>query len=354
MSGDLELSVRRAVRQGASRVGTPPASLGLLALAAIYLLAWAAMARLRSPEAAAALGTSWAYDLLAVALVLDAAVMALRRLPLEIMPEGKLRLVVVRATVARLLVATGYLVVALAFTASLLSRDRFELRVAEGEEFTGAREQFVGRDPPRRMSPGPFTGQFTPEQVGVRFDRAGVVEGPVATLRFTGGRGARVGPRDPVWRGWGRFLTADDAGITLRYEIAAKGGGVLDSAFAKLDLFPAGKTDSIRSSVVPHRIYLELADEVPGAPPAAPALHAAIYRGKLLVAEGEIAPGGELEFEGLVVRFPEARAWVQLGMVRDTGIPLAVIGAVVAAVGWVLGLRRMAQEPSPLVGSAGA
>src|SRR6266508_3005993 len=100
MSARLELAVRGALRGVASRIGTAPVSLSLLALAALYLGAWIAWGRLGTPECAQAL------------------------------------------------VRGGQALIALAFVASLLSRDRLELRVAEGEEFTGAPEQFAGRDPP--------------------------------------------------------------------------------------------------------------------------------------------------------------------------------------------------------------
>jgi len=337
MSARLELAVRGAVRGVASRLGTAPVSLSLLALAALYLGAWIAWGRLGTPEGAHALVTSSAFGALAAALVIDAAVALYRVLPLEITPEGRVHLLAGRGIFAPALVRGGQALIALAFAASLVSRDRLEMRIAEGEQFTGAPEQFAGRDPPRRMSPGPFPITFTVEQVEARFGRDGGVDRARATLNVTGGGREPVGTAWPLWRGWGRFLVAEDAGLALRYELARKSGAVIDSAIAKLDLLPPGKIDGLRMAGAPHRVYVELLAAPVRGPPAVPPLRASVYRGKLLVAQREVAPGGEIEFEGLVLRFPEARGWVALGMVRDPGIPLAVLGTALAALGLALG-----------------
>lgn len=334
MSARLSLAVRGALGAVLSRVGTPPVSLALLALAAAYLAAWA-WARGSSPEAAHALATSFAFEAFAAALAIDAGWGLLRVVPLRVTAEGKVAFTG-RAALGPLLVRAGHLLVALAFAASLLSRDRLELRVAVGEEFSGAPGQFVERDPPRRMSPGPFPIAFALEAAEVRFGAGGPVSGPSATLLLPDGERAHVGRAWPLWSGFGRFLLAGGAGLALRYEIADGTGREVDSAFTRLDLFPAGKADSIRPMGVPHRIYVALAG-APAAPaPAPPALRVAAYRGKLLVAEGEVPPGGALELEGLVLRFPEARPWVGFAMVRDPGVPIALLGAAVAAAGFAL------------------
>ena len=337
MSARLELAVRGALRGVASRIGTAPVSLSLLALAALYLGAWIAWGRLGTPEGAHALVTSYAFGALAAALVIDAAVALTRVLPLEITPEGRVHLLAGRGSLAAALVRGGQALIALAFVASLLSRDRLELRVAEGEEFTGAPEQFAGRDPPRRMSPGPFPIAFTVEQVEARLGQDGGVDRARATIDVKGGGRERVGGAWPLWRGWGRFLLAEDAGLALRWELARKSGTVIDTAIVKLDLLPPGKIDGLRLAGAPHRVYVELLAAPLRGPPAVPPLRASVYRGKLLVAQGDVAPGGEIEFEGLVLRFPEARGWVALGMVRDVGIPLAMLGAALAALGLAVG-----------------
>ena len=220
----FEAGARRAPRVILAAIGTPPVSLALLALAAGYLAAWWTWARLGSEAGAGALIASWAFDALAAALVVDAGVALARVAPLELTPEGRVRFAWGRARLGSVLVQAGYALVALGFVASLLTHDRFGLRVAVGEEFVSAPGQIVERAPPRSMSPGPFPVAFTLAETEVAFDREGVASGPRATLALPDGGRVHVGTWWPRWQGWGRFLLAHDAGLTLRFESRAPRG----------------------------------------------------------------------------------------------------------------------------------
>jgi hypothetical protein len=329
----IELGLRAAAWDVIWRIGTPAVSIPLLALAALQLAAASAFS---SPEAAHAFVTSWGSWAIAAALVLDAGTAVLRAAPLAQAPDGRIRWSRLddRACAA-LLLASGYLVLALGFLASLASRDRLEFRCAIGEEFTAAREQVVSRDPPRAMSPGPFPVQFMLESGAGGISRGRGAAPEWIEVQDPGGRKRRASRWSPLWFGWGRFIRPVGSGHVFRFEIAPEQGAILESSFVKLDLDPPGKTDSIRPETVPHRVYLRaepIADGWRGPPP----LHVAVYRGRLLVADGTMLVGGELGFEGHVLRLPEWRPWVQLEMVRDAGIPLALLGAILAGGGLLL------------------
>ncbi|HSN91976.1 MAG TPA: hypothetical protein VLS93_12170, partial [Anaeromyxobacteraceae bacterium] len=315
----------------------------LLALAAVHVAAAAIWRRLGTAEGAHAFATSFAFRALGAALLLDAAVALLRALPLAERPGGRVALVLPdRRGAGGLVARAGQALVALGFVASLLARDRLVFRVAEGETFEASPEQLVERDPPRSMSPGPFPVRLAVEPLPAEAPGDGRA-GLEATLADDGGERRRASARFPAWYGWGRFLRPVRSGWAVRWELAAPGGGLLDTAFAKLDLVPEGRWDELRLQASPHRVHLRLA---PGAAQGAgrpPPLEAVVHRGRLLVAAGAVGPAEALAFEGLAFRVPEARRWVELEMVRDPGIPLALLGAAAVLAG--LALRGRAKVP---------
>lgn len=336
MSARVELAVRRVLRAVLSPVGTPAVSLALLALAVAYLAAAALWRRLGSPEGAHALATSLAFQALGAALVLDAAVALFRALPLVERPGGRVGIAATdRRGAGGLLLRAGYAFLALGFVASILARDRLLFRVAEGEVLEPSPEQLVARDPPRSMSPGPFPLALVLEPLPPEAPGDGR-SGLAATLSGEGGARHRASTWGPAWFGWGRYLRPVRAGWAIRCELSVEDGAVVDAAFAKLDLLPAGRWDGLRFQAAPHRLHLRIPA---GADPAAartPPLEGAVHRGRLLVAEGAVGPSRALAFEGLAIRVPEARRWIELEMIRDPGIPLAVLGALAALAGLAL------------------
>ncbi len=337
MLARLELRVRSALRAFLGKLGTTATAFTLLVLAGVALVASRIWAQMGSPEGAHAFATSFAFEAIAVALVVDAAVGLLRALPASVLTGRAFRLQ--RPDVRQVscvAIHLGYALAALAFTASLLGRGAVVLRIAAGEEATGDVAQIVDREPLRSFSQEAYPVRFTV------LDVAGTVDARVASdaavgVRMPDGRVRRFSGRWPLWIGWTWLVWPESVGYALRYEIAVEKGAVLDSAIAKLDLSMEGERESIRSLAVPHRIMVELpASGSPGGN-GFPPLDVSVYRGKLLVASGRLDPGGLLRFEGLVLRFPEAERWVELRVVHDPGLPLALIGGALAIAGAVLG-----------------
>ncbi len=327
-------AVRGAAWEVLWRIGRPPVSVPVAAAAALHVAIFAAWTARGAPEGAHAFATSSASWALAAALVIDSAIAVLLGLRVATDATGAVRLGRFgRRHAAALLVRAGYLLAALGFVASLAGRDRLEIRCAVGEECAASREQAVARDPPRRFSAGPFPVRLTPQRVHGALP-GGRSAGTARVDLRAGDGSVRTATRWwPLWHGWGRFLRPVATGDVLRYEIAAERGATLESAFAKLDL-ALGATDSILPERVPHRIYVR-AD--PEGPAPGPRLRVAVYRGKQRVAAADVGIGEPVAFEGLVLTFAAWRPWVQLEMLRDPGIPLALLGAAFAALGAVAG-----------------
>jgi hypothetical protein len=195
----------------------------------------------------------------------------------------------------------------------------------------------------RPLSPGPFPVQFLIDAGEGGISRGRGTAPDWIEVRGPDGERARATRWRPLWFGWGRFVRPIGSGTVLRYEIRGPHGELLESAFAKLDLDPPGKVDSIVAETVPHRIYVRASRSGGGAASAMP-FEVAVYRGKLLMATATLAVGETLPFEGHLLALPEWRPWVQLELVSDPGIPLALAGGLLAAVG--LALRGIASRRS--------
>ncbi|HSN16191.1 MAG TPA: hypothetical protein VLT61_16280, partial [Anaeromyxobacteraceae bacterium] len=102
-----------------------------------------------------------------------------------------------------------------------------------------------------------------------------------------------------------------------------------ESAFAKLDVLPPGKTDVLTFERAPHRVFLRLA---PG-DGSVDAWVAEAYRAKLPVATRRLGPGEQLEFDGLRFGIVGETPTATLAFVHDAGIPLAVAAALAAGLG---------------------
>ncbi|HET9555425.1 MAG TPA: hypothetical protein VFP50_20850, partial [Anaeromyxobacteraceae bacterium] len=298
---------------------------------------------------AARLAGSLASSGLAGVLLLDAAVALLRAVPVRAEAAGGFALR--RPGLAGwggLLLSAAYLLAALAFTASLLAQEVLTVRVAEGEEATGAVEQVVDRATPRPYSPGPFPLALAVERVDGALRPDGGTDGLAVRVREAGGRERTLRPAWPLWAGWGRLLVPVRAGWALRYAVATEDGQPVESAFAKLDLLPAGTQQEVHATVLPHRLAFAIpAGTPPG--PAGPALLGTVVRGRIRAGEGRLDAGGAVRFDGLVLTVPETRRWVELRMIRDPGLGIAGLAALVAAA--ALLLRRLARPAGGEVAS---
>lgn len=321
---------------------------GLLVLAAGYLATASAWLHLGPRDGAARLVGSFAFQGLAAALLIDAVVAGLRAVPVRVADAGGVRLR--RPTVAEvgaLLLRAAYLLVGLAFAASLLARDVFVIRLAEGEDATGAPEEFVDREPPRPLSPGPFPVSLTVTRVEGALRPDGRVDGLRVRTRGADGSVRTLRPWTPLWLGWGRFLVPARAGYAPRYLIARENGAPIESIFVKLDLLPAGTFQEVHAAELPHRIVFALAG---GASLAGdePALVASVVRGRLRVGEGPVGAGRAVHVDGLVLTVPEVRRWAELRMVRDPGIPILGFALLLAGAGAALSAasRRATRRPA--------
>ncbi len=240
-----------------------------------------------------------------------------------------------------LLFHSSFFVVLCGVLLSLGSRQESKLWVAAGETFTGADDQFLARGGP--AIPDGFTAlSITPE-----FWRDQLLFTKLeAVLDFDGQRRTTRINR-PLWFAPASFLRLSGFGLAPRYEIVDAQGRVLESAFAKLNVFPPGQRDFLLPEKVPYRVYLEIYPDAEVTDAGVvnrtnqlvrPVIVANVYRGHLAVASGALRPGEALELEGVSIRFPEIRVWGELTFVRDLGIPVIFAGCLVGLTGLVLKL----------------
>ncbi len=346
----IEFAVRRAIARALPLVGTPPVSLALAALVALYALAAAIWARVGSEEVADALSTSWPYWALCAAAAVDGVVVTTRAaraaFPERFRPGAAALAPRDRVlAVGRLLLAAAWLLAAAGLLASLAARDRFTLWAADGETFEGAPGQYLTRAAPRTASPGPRPLAFEVERVEPRLAPDGTMR-TVSVGILLDGRRRLTSPWRPVWLGGTRLLWASGYAYAPRYELVGPGGSVLEGAFVKLALLPRGTSDHLRLERLPHRVYFQLAGGVPLRGGAAGlrdvAFQVEVFRGKLPVAEGVVAPSGELRFEGLTLRIPEVRYVAKFTLLDDPGVFVlgAALAAALAGVGLLLSDRK--------------
>ncbi len=331
----VELRLRNAVRAAFAVLGAPRVWAALLLLATICVagqLAWSATG---DASRASRFSASWACIGIGVLLLADAVAAIARRLEGSPGDPARTTPSTVRLD-ANLLFRAAQATAALALLASTLARTSFEVRLAEGEEFAAESSQIVARDPSRALSRAPGALRFAVERVLPGSSMGPGAEAPRAVIRTGGGERVQAGPHRPVWLGKGDYLVPVEAGWALRYEIAPRlGANVVESAFVKLQLHPPGSVDSFRLAAAPYRVSLALAPEQP---PLArgPALQVDVYRWKLAIAEGLLALGEPLAFEGLEIRFPESRHWATFRVVSDPGLPVAAAAVLLAAAGAAL------------------
>jgi len=255
----------------------------------------------------------------------------------------------------------AFFLLALGFLLTWTTRYEATVWVAEGEAFTGSAEQILTRSAPRILSFGPPAIAFTVNRIDPRFWRDQLLFTQLeAELLLEGGDPAVTRINRPLWFGWGTFLRLSGFGYTPRFELLDGGGRVLDSAFAKLNVFPPGRTDFLVAGGYPHRIYVTVypeGEEEEGIPFTEslnlvdPLYEVRVTRGRLQIAQGLLRAGDELEFEGLRLRLPEIRYWGEFTILRDPGAPLLLLGGLLGIAGLLIKVRgnraEILWEPGP-------
>lgn len=238
-----------------------------------------------------------------------------------------------------LLFHASFFVVATGLLLSLGSREESKLRLAAGETFTGADEQFSQRG--GANAPPPFTTMsVTPE-----FWRDQLLFTKLeAALDFDGEtRVTRI--NHPLWIAPVSFLRLSGFGFAPRYEIVDASGRVLDTAFVKLDVFPPGQRDFLIPEKYPYRVYVEVYPDAELTREGIvnrtnnltrPVILATVYRGHLQVASAPLRLGQPLELEGVSLRFAQIGLWGELTFVRDVGVPVIFLGCLIGLAGLVM------------------
>lgn len=243
----------------------------------------------------------------------------------------------------------AFFLMAAGFLLTMATRYEARLWTAVGEDFVGEAPQFLSQTPPRVLSLGPPQVTFRVDSIRPEFWRDQLLFTTLeANLIFPGGGRSVTRINRPIWAGPATFLRLSGFGYAPRYEITDANGLVLESAFAKLNVFPPGQRDLIVTGRYPFRISVEVyPDYVEGSSEPAtaslnlrnPALGVRVSRGKLILARGLLKRGETLTFEGLTLSFPEVRYWGEFTLVRDAGAPVLFMGFAAGLAGLLLKVR---------------
>jgi len=283
----------------------------------------------------------------------------LRHLGYRIAVSGQGRVAGVRwrwAALGTYLFHGAFFLLALGFLLTLLGRQEARLRVAEGEEFTGAPEQISSLSAPGVLASGIPEVSFKVENVYPEFWEDILLFTELRSdLTFPDGQQRRTRINQPIWLGGVTYLRLAGFGYTPRYELVDMKGRVLDTAFVKLNVFPPGQRDYFQPNRYPHRVYVEVLPDAAEEDGQAltrslnlvnPACLVRVYRGRFDLGGDLLTRGERFSFEGMQLGFPEIRYWGEFSVVRDPGAPVVFAGFIIGLAGLILkipGGRREAE-----------
>lgn len=251
------------------------------------------------------------------------------------------------AIVGTFLFHCAFFLVAAGFGVSVLLGQEASVWVAVGEEFESRPDQFLTHRPPRLMDTGVPRLDFRVGRIEPEYWRDELLFTRLEAELNLDGRKRTTRINRPLWLGWGTFLRLSGFGYTPRYELLDADGGLLDSAFVKLNVFPPGARDYFTIPDHPHRIHIEILPNFAleqGQPTTAtldlvnPAVVVEVTRGHLNIGDGVLRRGEGFVFEGRTLRFPEIRYWGEFSIVEDGGVPLVLLGYLAGLVGLLLKL----------------
>jgi hypothetical protein len=255
----------------------------------------------------------------------------------------------------------AFFLLAIGFLLTLLARQESRVWVAVGEEFDSRSDQFLSTSAPRIFSAGVPSLGFRVDRISPEFWRDQMLFTSLeADLEFPGGSTSTTRINRPLWVGPATFLRLSGFGYTPRYELVDRDGGVVDSAFVKLNVFPPGQRDYFVVPGYPHRFYVEVLPDFEmqeGSPVnrslnlANPGVVLRVARGRLPLGGTFLATGQGFEFEGLTMRFPEIRYWGEFSIVGDPGAPVLFAAYLLGFVGLLLKLPGRRREAEWRAGS---
>lgn len=232
----------------------------------------------------------------------------------------------------------AFFLIASGFLFTLAGRSETTFQVAEGEIYRSgsAGLEFVVR----RITPEFWRDQFLFTQLE-------------ADLGWEDGSRSITRINSPVMVGPASFLRLSGFGYVPRYELLDRDGGILDSAWVKMNLFPPGQRDWFQSEQYPHRFYLSVIPDpetIDGRTVSRslnlvnPVFDMEVYRGHMVLASSSLRTGEGLAFEGLEIRIAEMRYWGEFTLVRDPGILPLFFGFALGLIGLILRLPGKRSE----------
>ncbi len=300
-----------------------------MVLAALYYLFLALWAGSTPPHVVQNIASLLPYWLIYILLLLNTGLCLWQRLPAMVRQVGTSRR---WSALGTYLFHCAFFLLAAGFFTTLAFRHETKVRVAMGEEFTGAEEQFASAPAPGLLSK---QEHFVVDDITPVFWRDQMLFTNLeADLTFADGTEATTRINRPLWLGWGTFLRLTGFGYAPVYELLNRNGRVIDSAVVKMNVFPPGQRDRMSPRMIPHRLYLEVYPDMDFGDERVntrtlnlvdPGILLHVQRGKLDLGRTVLRPGELFEFEGLGLRFVEIRYWGEFTVVFDPGAPVIFI-----------------------------
>lgn len=233
-----------------------------------------------------------------------------------------------------LLFHAALLLLPVAFGVSRATRFRGDAWIIEGRPFGGTRAEYARVEPPDRFDERAPDVRFMVERVAAAFwgDRLFFTE-LGADVALEAGGGARSMSLTAPLALDGARVSIHGFNYTPSFELVGPGGAVVDSGDLNLRLFPPGTEDSFAVPGLPHRFAVRLQAAARGYDLRQPRLHLAVTRGKRLVAQGWLAPGEPMAFDGYRLWFPAIHRGGEIMVHRDRGYPILWLALVSALLG---------------------
>lgn len=264
-----------------------------------------------------------------------------------------------RRRAGRILCGLAVIVLAVGLWTSYYMRFEGKALVAEGETFSAFPSGYV-RESVFRGSRAKFPGigisivKLTPT-TGPDVKKLERVDAAILYAGRTTGRvlEATLSSRRPLVSDW-TMVSITDFGYMPTYVLSDRAGKELESNKVYLKLYPAGAEEYFRTIFLGYLFYLrcypDYSDDQgkPGtvtALPKNPVFNLRIVRNKDIVFSGLVKPSEKVGFDNVVIAVPAVKMWVEISFVRDPGLPIAAVGALLLLSGIVLTYRRRGESP---------